>query len=163
MPVVCELCGRPLHRGKSGNYASCVVCPIRICTTCEKYGFCPTHYHALSPRGQIILKRAFYASLIVFPACFFLLFFLGLYLTFPPVEIFPPFFMFPWIMGDFALLFGLVAVDKVWMRSFWKRNTMSLTPLPASWHCEACGFQNPTGTQHCGQCGRNKSASLRIA
>ncbi len=162
MPETCDVCGRPLRRGRGGNRGSCVVCPAKICTTCARYGFCPTHYRALSPHGQIVVKRAYIAHLILILPIFFLIFFLGLSQMLSNIDNFPAVFIVLWTVGAYLAVFGFIAVHKVWVRSFWRRDSVSPTSLPASWHCEACGFENPAITQTCGQCGRNKSASLRI-
>ncbi len=163
MPNVCEVCGTRLYRGKAGNYGSCAVCPIKICFTCTKSGFCPTHFNALSPLGQDIIKRAYKQQFLRTMILFSVILAIGLGLFLTGIPGLSP-LLFPlWFLADIVVVFVRASRDKDWTVAFWRRDTEKPTPIPDTWHCDACGFENPTLAQTCAQCGRNKSASLRIA
>jgi hypothetical protein len=165
MPDVCEFCGQRLWRGKGGNYASCAVCPAKVCRRCQKYWLCPTHFNALSPSSQVALKRASFRQTLLIVTTFSLTLIL-IFVLFVS-EILPIYLFGPVYFGDAAFLGVLFLIKRAWVVGFWKRNAVTFVetpaPAPASWQCETCGFENPSQTHTCGKCGRDKSTSLRIA
>ncbi len=164
MPDVCEFCGTPLRHGRSGNYGSCAVCPIKICSSCQTCGLCPTHFNALSPLGQDILKTTYNRNFRRATLIFFGMLAVALVLLFLDIPgVSPLFIIIPWFVASCVVILGFAVRDMAWVKSFWRQDTAQPVPIPERWHCEACGFENPTLAQTCGQCGRNKSAALRIA
>lgn len=87
MPENCSLCGVPLHWGTGSNHGRCVVCSIVTCIRCTRYGFCPAHLQALSPRGLSAVKTVYYGVGILIVSILLLVLLLGLS---PLGEYFPP-------------------------------------------------------------------------
>ncbi len=136
MTIACAICGRDLSRGKGGTRGDCFMCSIRICTRCQKYGFCPTHYDALSPRGQVLMKRAFSTSIVLLPLSILLLFvgetFLVLSSFISNISLTSMNWIFVWLLTLIPQVVVILAFQKVIMRSLWKRYALSPTEVPAS-------------------------------
>ncbi len=153
----CSFCGSPLHYGKGSNNGSCAVCSIVTCIRCTTYAFCRPHFQALSPRGQSTVKKVYRASWIV-PLCLIIFtYYLGtgpLYgILIPPL----------WFLGMLVFIGVPIWKKGAWLKAIWRRDTALAEQPFTPWKCPACGFENPPITQACGQCGWNKSTSLRIA
>ncbi len=149
----CSVCGTPLHRGRGSNSGSCAVCSVEICIRCTTFAFCPAHFQALSPRGRFAVKLVYRASWIL-PLCLLiLLYYPGLPLLSAALT----------SQGAFPIVFfGTLLLPAIpiwkknaWLKSIWQRDPGRLEQTYTVWKCKACGFENPTIAQTCGQCGRS--------
>ncbi len=152
----CSLCGAPLHSGHGSNWGSCSVCSVVTCIRCTTFTFCPTHFQALSPRGQISVKMVYRASWILSLCIMILTFYPGIPLlseTLTPQGAFP------------IVVFGLIIVPMIpvwkkdsWLKAIWLRDTGHLELPYTVWKCKTCGFKNPPTSPICKQCNRPKAA-----
>lgn len=168
----CGICGQQDH-SHGPEIPQCPVCHVPLCRDCNTYGFCPEHFHQLSPRAQsrvqVTYTKTRVARLWLMAVGMIPLLFLGIFFFLRGVGGFPTSgqgFTGMVIVAILGVLTAVMAVIVKWGRT--KRTyerevarilaqpTSSRGDLPASipeQFCPLCGVPLEKKARFCPECG----------